>query len=214
MKEGPRASFNNLLVSIGVSRDAYARPKKGDDKIGTYVEAVNNLLKSNATNANIAKATSEIGRLSEMRNESAVQFADAVRLKAVRCGNAYPDERIKEVFTDDLPVTIRSGVCMFWGLELKAHLTELVQYADTLLDQQHGRVEETRVAPRTFRVNESSRRGTVVAVVEERKNSSNDSQTKSVKKKEYVPTQGYRTTGSGQFKHCRLCLANEHNIEE
>lgn len=38
MKEEPRAILSNLLVSIGVSRDEYPRPKKGNDNIGAYVE--------------------------------------------------------------------------------------------------------------------------------------------------------------------------------
>lgn len=62
-KEGPRASPNNLLVPIESSRDAYARPENGNDKIGTIVEAVNHLLRSYTANANIAKDTSEIGHL-------------------------------------------------------------------------------------------------------------------------------------------------------
>lgn len=83
-EEGSRASFNNLFVLSGVSRDAYARPKKDDNKIGTYVEALNHFLKYYATNSNIARATKELGQLLKLANESTVWFADAVRLKAVR----------------------------------------------------------------------------------------------------------------------------------
>lgn len=84
MKEGPRVSFNNLLIPIRISRDEYVRPKKGDEKIGNYVEAVNHLLKSYATSANNAKATSKTGQLIKLVNESAEQVADAVRLKGER----------------------------------------------------------------------------------------------------------------------------------
>lgn len=87
-KEESQTSFNNLLVPIRVSRDAYARPKKCDDKIGTYAETVNHLLKFYSTNAKIAKKISKIDQLVKLANESAVQLTNAVRLKAVRCGNA------------------------------------------------------------------------------------------------------------------------------
>lgn len=63
MKERSRASFKNLIVSIVVSSDAYARLRAGGDKMDTYVEAVNQILMLYATNANIAMATSEISRL-------------------------------------------------------------------------------------------------------------------------------------------------------
>lgn len=41
MKEGPRDNFNNLIVSIRVSHDGYARPMADADKICTYVKALN-----------------------------------------------------------------------------------------------------------------------------------------------------------------------------
>lgn len=113
VKEGPRVGFNNLLVLTGVFRNKYARPKKCNVEIGSYVEAAIHLLKSNAVNANIFKATSEIGWLLKLENESTVQFADAVHLKTVRCGNRYPYQRTIEVHIDGLPLTTRSGVHMF-----------------------------------------------------------------------------------------------------
>lgn len=94
MKERPRASSNNLIITIVVSRDAYARPRAGVDKIGTYLEAGNHVSKLYAPNENTKKAASEHSRLGKMPSKSAVQFADAAYHKAVRCGNAYPDERI------------------------------------------------------------------------------------------------------------------------
>lgn len=104
MKAGLCASFNDLIVLIWVSRDAYAMLRADGDRIGTYVEAMNHVMKSYATNANTAKAMSETSRRRKMPIESVVQFKDAVSLKSVTCGNAYPDERIKKVFIDGLPI--------------------------------------------------------------------------------------------------------------
>lgn len=81
MKEGSPAAFNNIFVKIGVIWDAYELPKKGNNKIGAYVEANNHILKSHATSAKIDKATPETNQLFMLLNESALQFANVVRPK-------------------------------------------------------------------------------------------------------------------------------------
>lgn len=68
------------------------------------------MMKSYKTNSNIAKKSSEIGQIMKLANESTVQLSGAVHLRAVRCGNAYIDERNKKVFIDGLPLTVPSGV--------------------------------------------------------------------------------------------------------
>lgn len=64
-----------------VRRDAYLQLKKREDKIGTYVDALNYLLESYGANANIAKATLRIAQFMKLINDSAVQFANAVHLR-------------------------------------------------------------------------------------------------------------------------------------
>lgn len=54
---------------------------------------------------------------------------------------ASPDEPFKDVFIESLSHTISNKICMFWGLELKAPLTELDYYTDTLLGQQYEEVK-------------------------------------------------------------------------
>lgn len=78
VKKVPRSSFINLFVPVRVSCEAYALSRAGGDKIGTYLQACNHLMKSSETNANIAKATYEICKLRKMKipNESMAQFAD------------------------------------------------------------------------------------------------------------------------------------------
>lgn len=66
MRKDPRASFNNLIVPIFVSHDAYARPGAGGDRTGTYAEVVHHQLKWYATNSNIANDTSEISKFRKM----------------------------------------------------------------------------------------------------------------------------------------------------
>lgn len=113
------------------------RPRAVGQKIGTYINVVNQLLNSYTTNANIVKATSEITRLMQMLDASVVQFADAARLKAVWCGISYLIEWIKEVSIYGLQTAVCSAVCLFWVWELGTHLAEIDWYVDTLFVQQH-----------------------------------------------------------------------------
>lgn len=110
----------------------------GIEKIDTCIKTVNFLLKSKTVNAKAVKSTSELSQLIELLNESVARFAVAVYLKDIKCGNAYPEERIKKVFTDDKLITILSAVCKIYGCEQETYLTELVQFFDKLLNQQHG----------------------------------------------------------------------------
>lgn len=93
------------------------------------------MLKLYVTSANFAKTPLKIGQLVKLKNKSVVPLADKLRLKAAMRGKAYPNERIKDVFINRPPLFICSDGRMFSGSELDAHLTELAQYADTLLDQ-------------------------------------------------------------------------------
>lgn len=93
---------------------------------------------------------------------------------------------MKEVFIDGLPVTIRSGLRMFWGHELEAYLTKLTQYADKPRVQQESQLEELRVVSRRIRVNERLRCETVVATGEDVEDSSAGSRSRSIEKKDYA----------------------------
>lgn len=71
---------------------------ENDDKIGTYVWAVNHLLKFNASSTFITKATLEISQLVKLANVSAIRFEDVVCLKVVNCDCAHIDKLIEEAF--------------------------------------------------------------------------------------------------------------------
>lgn len=134
--------------------------------VESHIGEVNLLLKSCATNANIASATSKIGPFVKPSNESAVQLADANCLTAVKCASAYPDRRTKKLFIDGLPLRIISGVQMFCNRELDTHLTELAQYANILLNSQHGHEDEFPVKIERFRGKGQLRCGAILATVE------------------------------------------------
>lgn len=62
--------------------------KVEEEQITIYFKIVNYLLKSYATERNIAEATLEIALLKNAPNGTSVQFADVLRTKFVCCGNA------------------------------------------------------------------------------------------------------------------------------
>lgn len=66
---------------------------------------------------------SEISFLKNKPDESVVQFADSVYLEADRCGNAYPEKQIMEVFIDGLQAAVHSEIHMFRECELGAYFT-------------------------------------------------------------------------------------------
>lgn len=81
-------------------------PKAGEEQKSTYVEVVNYLLKSYATDSNIAKATSNKARLKKTWFETSKQFGGLLRSKVSRCGKAYLEDCTKGVCNDGLPASI------------------------------------------------------------------------------------------------------------
>lgn len=134
IKDGSASSLAVRMAPNGGGDSALHLPKAGGEQISTYIEAVNYLLKSYTTDANIFKATSEVANLRKARAETSVQFAEVLRDKVVRCGNAYPEERTKRIFIERLLSNIQSAVRMFRAREREDHLSKLAQCADTLLE--------------------------------------------------------------------------------
>lgn len=121
-------------------------------------------MKTYAMDSNIARATSEIAPLRKSSSETSVQFTDVLRITVARRGNGSPEQWKNGIFIDGLPTSIQSAVCMFWGREQDAHLLEIAQYADKLLEQRLQAPEPTRGA--SFRTqNEGGRRSNLVAKV-------------------------------------------------
>lgn len=95
---------------------------------------------------------------------------------------------MKQVFIDGLQFTIRCGARMFWGCELEAHLMKFAYYVETLLKQQHGQVEELKVAPKEVCTKEKLLREAVVAAVEETDNWSIGNQIRSTGRRNWLRT--------------------------
>lgn len=150
----------------------------------------------------------------KLANEAAVQFTNAIRLKAVRCGNDYRAENFNKVFIDGLPLTNRSIVRVAWGRDLGAHLAKLAQHSNTLPDLQHREVKEIRIEPRRLCGGMRGQRWTFVAAVVETKDVTISTQSEIVINKHFVPPQRFGAANSGQFKHYRVCQEKDHSIDK
>lgn len=82
---------------------------------------------------NIGKTTSDLACLKNASMKTSVQLADVLRLKAIRYGNAYPEECTKKWFIDSFRANIQSAVRIPRSRKKDAHILETVQYADTQL---------------------------------------------------------------------------------
>lgn len=142
----------------------------------------------------------------KLGNTSTVQFLEAARLKAVKWCTTYADGRVKEVFIDGVPLTVRGGPRLFLGRELETHLTQLAKYVGTPLKPQHGQVDESQIAPRRFWDKERSHSGVVVANVDGTGESTIGNQSRSRENELCVLTKEYGTTSNRMIEHCRLCL--------
>lgn len=103
---------------------------------------------------------------------------------------------------------------MFCSCELNTHMTELAQYADTLLDQQNWQSEESQIATTGLRGWKLLRLGADVTSVEGTEVATIRNRSMNVVKKDHAPTEEFETTSNEQFKHCLLCQAKGHNMDK
>lgn len=75
-----------LLVCRGI---------EGQERIFTYIEAVNHLLNSFANGGFIAKAALEVESFKTHKSQMAVKFAEALKDDALRCRDASSKRRTK-----------------------------------------------------------------------------------------------------------------------
>lgn len=135
MKGGPASNLAVRMAPRGHVLGEYCLPKVGDERSTTYIEYVDYLHKSYATDSNNAKATLEMAALRKVANEICVQFSVILRTKVVQCRFYYPKERTIGIFIDGLPTNMQSLDRMFRGREQDTHLLEIAMITDTLLEQ-------------------------------------------------------------------------------
>lgn len=122
-----RASSSNVLIIFQKDRDTYGRLlKKGTKQISTYVKGAILTLKFYAMDPNIAMATSNMAYIKIAPIEASIGFADVRSCKALRCENAWSEERAKNEFIHGLPASNRSAVKIFRRSEQDVHLLKIV----------------------------------------------------------------------------------------
>lgn len=71
--------------------------------VGSYPEAVNWLLSNYADADSLRKAVGKLNRATMERQETPDAFARRVRELSEACGNVYPEDRLKMIFSEGLP---------------------------------------------------------------------------------------------------------------
>lgn len=71
--------------------------------VGSYPEAVNWLLSNYADADSLRKAVGKLNRATMERQEAPDTFARRVRELSEACGNVYPEDRLKMIFSEGLP---------------------------------------------------------------------------------------------------------------
>lgn len=131
-------SAASLTIRLSARKDvdvpALVRRKiKGQGRIYTFVEAVNYLLNSYATENVIAEAASVIKPFMKFHNQTTGLFDKALMDKALRCGNIFPEQCTKSIFVKLLSLNKRDFMRMYWAARSTVHLQQFAQYTGTLM---------------------------------------------------------------------------------
>lgn len=149
--------------------------------------------------------------------ETSVQFAYALRSKAVRCEDAYPKELTTVVFIDGVPANVQSAVRMFWSREQDANLLEIAKYADVLLEQTRRVRTYLAIPVRKDRFEWNRQTTHMLATVAESRSQfpKNIIDVRQKFREKSSPKSGTnRIDGRSQpVRHRRVCLAKDYQTE-
>lgn len=79
----------------------------------TYIQVVNHLLETQASNNKIAKSDREIVRFTQPTNTSLLHYADALMMRTLRCPQLYVEYVLKGPFLEGLQSSIRHNRASF-----------------------------------------------------------------------------------------------------
>lgn len=94
IKDEPAYSLTIQTTLLKDDRTIYSLVATSEKQIYTYEVAVHILLKFYATDFNTPRATLDIALMRKTSIKASVHFPNVLQLRIVRCGNAYPAERI------------------------------------------------------------------------------------------------------------------------
>lgn len=123
-----------------------------DGRLSTYVEVVNYLQTTYATDDIIAKAIKELESYEQAPGLFAALYAKIVYTKTLRCGIVCEREKIKSSIYEGLYNSICDNMRVCLGQNPRAPLTELTCYPDTLIklykqEREDMRIVQIKVGP-------------------------------------------------------------------
>lgn len=182
-----------------------------DERLSSYVEVVNFMLATYATDDVIARAVKTLENYKQLPGMAPTDFAKRLYTKALRCGMVYEEKRVKSLFVEGLEDAVCDNVRLYWSRNPSEPLTQLARYADTVTKIADSRSTGSSSANRPNRdtppnrtrnrranqsFNVSDGAGSLVQNVSDVKR---DDQTKT-------------TTSSDTATYCRVCLREDHTL--
>ena len=208
MKKTPAAALSSRLA---LEPARFARsPDDAHERLGSYVEVVNYLLATYATDDVIAETVGDILSIRQGKGTTAADFAQTLYDKVLRCGNVYPESQLKGIFVEGLVESVRDNMRVYWGLNRQVTLFQLARYADTLckLNGTQSATTSTSGEGRSRGGGRGGRREAVASIASpsleirsERDGSASDS------------SQGSRKSRDNA-SHCRVCLSRSHRMDK
>ena len=108
------------------------------DVLKMYLEVVNYLLETYATDEEIAMAYAEVISCKQETDKTEAEFVEHVRAKARRFVSVFFERRLKSIFVDGLLPGIQATVRNRLGTARGLSYTQLTQYAQALGDSRRS----------------------------------------------------------------------------
>jgi len=197
------------------------------EKLCSYVEVVQFLLLTYATDEVIAEAMNDLQAFQQSPSTGAVDFSRKLYQKALRMGNVLPDRVIRSRFIEGLHPGIRDHMRHYYAEHPKVTLGQLARYAESI-----DSLNSTKPKPVEKKAQKNTERGNrhVLPVDGSTTPSSvttmptTDSGGQAVMAMQGGSHSG-RTPSSGpssftsyrsndSYVHCRVCLSKEHSMDK
>lgn len=146
MVKSPGTSLTIRLTprkDVGVSALVH-RGIEGRERIYTQLEAVDYLQNAIATDDVVAKASSEIESFKKLPNQTAVQFDEIPKNKALLYGDTFSEQYKKSIFVQGLPLNVGDNMHMYLASIFTVHVSQLAENADVLVQLDSNKPSPSR----------------------------------------------------------------------
>lgn len=109
-----------------------------DESLSIYAEVKHFLLRSYATDDNIADAHNEVVSYKHSQSQKETEYSNRLYKKALRCGRVFSQHRLKSEFVEGVPANIRQTTRQFKSNNASCDLTKLARHACSMRSVSRG----------------------------------------------------------------------------